>query len=51
MIFVCIRTHEDEARMKNVFISGSHCISRLSPDVRQRLDEVIKRELTQPQMF
>jgi hypothetical protein len=31
--------------MKNVFIAGSRRISRLSPDVRQRLDEMIKREL------
>jgi adenine-specific DNA-methyltransferase len=32
--------------MKNVFLSGSRRLSRLPPEVRHRLDEMIRRELT-----
>jgi hypothetical protein len=32
--------------MKKVFLSGSRRLSRLPPEVRQRLDEMIRRELT-----
>jgi len=32
--------------MKNVFIAGSRRISRIPSEVRQRLDEMIRRELT-----
>ena len=32
--------------MKKVFLSGSRRLSRLPPEVRQRLDEMLRRELT-----
>jgi len=32
--------------MKKVFIAGSRRLSRVPPEVRQRLDEMIRRELT-----
>jgi len=32
--------------MKKVFIAGSRRLSRIPPEVRQRLDEMIRRELT-----
>jgi hypothetical protein len=35
----------DEARVKIVFVAGSRRVSRLSPDVRQRLDEMMRRDL------
>jgi len=37
---------EDAARMKKVFLSGSRRLSRLPSEVRQRLDAMIRRELT-----
>ena len=43
---LCIRSDEDTARMKKVFLSGSRRISRLPAEVRARLDEMIRRELT-----
>src|SRR6185436_5377497 len=42
---LCIRADENATRMKKVFLSGSRRLSRIPSEVRQRLDEMIRREL------